>query len=362
MSVLELISCSLLIFLSAFASASEVAIFSLSRFQIRWLKDRARPSYRKLKQLMSDPDGLLITLLISNEVLNIALSTLIAESVSHMWEADPPGAHWYDGIEFLRTTPDWVKQMILGTLITTPIVLFACEITPKAIGARANQMIAAVAVGPLGTVYELLTPVRIVLKRLLSFVSKLFGQKHGRFHDKDDQTLLKEEEFLFMLEEGHKEGTVRQSEVQLIKNVFELDDTEVKSLYTPLSQVFSLPSTVTLKEALAHASNRKYSRIPVTGPDKKQVVGILHSKDLILSRLDSEPETKPVVELSKRPFVVSPTLKLSALFRKLKRSRTHLAVVENASGEALGIVTMDDILEIIFENVLPDLDEGDLAE
>src|SRR4051794_25548026 len=115
-------------------SGSEVALFSLSRFQLRSLKERTRSSHRKIKALLSDPGGLLITILIVNETVNIALSALIAKAVAGTRFS------WFG----LQHAPQWTIDTMLGILITTPLVLFIGEITPKVFAARANQLVASI--------------------------------------------------------------------------------------------------------------------------------------------------------------------------------------------------------------------------
>src|SRR4051812_38587687 len=112
-------------------SGSEIALFSLSRFQIRELKEHFRPAYRKIKKLLGDPGGLLITILVTNELVNISLSTLIAEAISESWRDDRRGGLRSLTGWILPGVPDWIAQALIGTLITAPIVLFLCEITPK---------------------------------------------------------------------------------------------------------------------------------------------------------------------------------------------------------------------------------------
>src|SRR5437868_6513961 len=119
-----------LIFFSASLSASEVALFSLSRFQLRSLKENFRPTYRKIKRLLGDPGGLLITILVLNEVINISLSTLIASTVSRFNLPIP---------FYLSRVPSWFLKTILDIAFTAPIILIFCEVTPKVIGTRINR-------------------------------------------------------------------------------------------------------------------------------------------------------------------------------------------------------------------------------
>src|SRR5690242_16673144 len=121
MTSIEMLACILLVASSAYLSASEIAIFSLSRFQLRYLKDNFRLAHRRIKRLLSDPSGLLVTTLVLTEILNIGLSTLITRSVSQQSNDLPP-------LFKAANIPDWALETIIGTVITAPIVLIFCEI------------------------------------------------------------------------------------------------------------------------------------------------------------------------------------------------------------------------------------------
>ncbi len=334
-------------------SGSEVAMFSLSRFQLRTIKDRFKPAHRKIKRLLGDPGGLLITILVANEVVNISISTIIAGVVSREWAMFPVGL--LSGI-----VPEWAVQTVVGILMTAPVLLLCGEITPKAIAVRSNQLVAPLTAMPLSFVYDGLKPVRLVLKRIVGAVSRRAGGAPTHLNDSDgSKPLLREEEFIFMVEEGHKEGAIRESELELIKNVFELDDRRISDVYTPLLQVYSIPSHTPIKTAVAAMRSNLHSRIPVTGVNRKQVVGVLYAKDLLLARISEDGENSTVATLMRKPYVVQPNLRLNALFRKFKQNRTHIAIVEKDPGEALGIVTMADVLEELLDTMLPDEETGE---
>lgn len=344
MSPIELLVCLLLILMSAFLSSSEIALFSLSRFQLRFLRDQVQSStFRSIKRLTQDPGGLLITILVLNEVVNIGLSSLITKSIA-LHSGQP------------LDTSHWLSDLLRGTGLTTLIILFACEITPKVVGAKANQLIATVSSPPLSMIYDLIKPIRWVLQTLVSFTSrKLQDDPHGENSLKNSK--LKESEFLLMVEEGHKEGAIHQSELELIQNVFEFDDSRVEAILTPLSQVHTLSMDTSVKAALSTRRSRRFSRIPITTPNRRQIVGILYTKDLLRAKLEQGMMDHPVSELMKKPLFVHPSMQLNALFRRFKQQRTHMAVVQRSSGETVGVVTMDDVLESLFGDLLPD-EEG----
>jgi CBS domain containing-hemolysin-like protein len=344
MSLIVLMVCVCLILTSAFLSSSEIALFSLSRFQLRFLRDHVQQStFRKIKRLTQDPGGLLVTILVLNEIVNIALSSLITKSIAIQSGTPLDARHWL-----------W--DLIRGTGLTTLIILFFCEITPKVIGAKASQLISTVSSRPLSVIYDLMKPVRWLLKSLLSFTTEtLESAETGEKSVKSSK--LKESEFLLMVEEGHKEGAIHQSELEMIQNVFELDDTRVQDILTPVSQVHTLTMDTTVKAALAARRSRRFSRIPVTTPNRRQITGILYTKDLLRAKLEQGMMNTPVSELMKKPLFVHPSMQLNALFRKFKQQRTHMAVVQRPTGETVRVVTMDDVLESLFGELLPEEEE-----
>jgi len=364
MSSLSLIICALLVSLSAYLSASEIAIFSLSRFQLRSLKENFRPIHRRIKRLLGDPGGLLVSILVINEVVNITLSAIIAEAVAHAAIPIP---------YFLRAVPRWAYDALLGILMTAPVVLIFCEVTPKVVAARMNHLVAPLTSGPLTLLYNAMMPVRFLLQGLLNLVSRktstasaapgqaLDMPERRRVPREDtDTTILRESEFMLMVEQGQKEGTIHESEVELIRNVFELDDTVVSEVATPLSQVQTISIHTTFKGALQMLRHQRFSRIPVVGASRREVVGILYAKDLLRAKLQPELSTSTVESIMRKPLFVSPGTRLNALFRRFKQLKTHMAVVQQDSGstEVLGIVTMSDVLDALFDDLLPDEEDA----
>lgn len=349
MTSVEILLCTVLVSISAFLSGSEVALFSLSRFQLRYLRDQFKTIHHRIRKLLNDPAGLLVTILIANEMVNISLSIVITEAIIKNW--DQVG-FWVPDF-FQARLPSWLLQMLGGVVITTPILLILCEISPKVVAARANQFIASIASGPLGMIYSLFHPMRFLVRGLLKIITRQLGQDTLDPSDSVGKMRLKEDEFLFMVEKGHKEGMIHETELDLIKNVFDLDDTDVKEIYTPIRAVHVIPKTMSVRKATELALKEEYSRIPVIGTSKTDVLGVLYSKDLLEAQINPELLDQPVTNLMREKLSVSPTMKVNALFRKMKQSKRHLAVViDEKEQAALGIVTMGDILEEIFDDFL----------
>lgn len=332
MTALELLICGALIGCSAFLSASEIAILSLSRVQLRSLKDRFKPAHRNIKKLQSDAGGLLITILVLNEVVNISLSTILTGILDrHFHGQDTP----------------WLLKTLLGVLITTPVLLLFCEVTPKTVAARANTLIAPLVATPLTGLYNLMKPVRLVVRKMIQLLS---GKKDES--SKTQTQPLKEEEFMVMVEEGHREGAIQRSELDLIRNVFAMEETPVRELMTPLSKVETIHETMTIAQAVERIRQIKSARIPVLSKTKKEVLGIVYLKDLLRARLNPALGNSPIEQLIHKPLVVSHQTPVNRVFKRLRQSQTHIAVVEGPSEEPIGVITLDQVLDDLLEELI----------
>ncbi len=337
-------------------SAAEIALFSLSKFQLKTLKDKFRGAHRIIKKLLSDPTGVLITTLMLNEVINIVITTLIMGALSSYTTSESVAR-----IPLLNRLPEWTLEIVVGTLVISPIILLFCEITPKVIAARANTIVAPFTAPLLSFLYALVSPVRIAvqifLRLLMFFVPG--KRKRGPLFDSITTEKLKEEDFLIFAEEALKEGNIQSTELELIKNVFDLDDTPVIEITTPLSRVVTVSSTVTVQQSISMVRDltrgRKFSRIPITGKNKQDIVGILHSKDLLIAKFsENEDLKKPITELAWKPFTISQNTRLHSVFRKMRKQRVHMAVVTNEHAQAIGVVTLNDVLEALLAELMSD--------
>lgn len=363
MDTLATLSVLILVAISGFLNGSEVALFSLSKVQLKMLRERFRTSHRTIKKLLADPAGLLAAILVSNEVVNISLATIIASAVS-----GPHEHPWMVSIATgpLSALPEWAIDVVLGALITSPILLLLCEITPKVVSARVNTLVAPLAAGPLRVLYRVMAPVRALVRGVERIVKQMMPGTRNEGPLISGSAKLREEDFINLVEEAQKEGTIQSTELGLIRNVFDLDDTPVIEITTPLSRVFMLPQTTTIQQALSFmkesTAGQRYSRIPVFGKNRSEIVGLLYSKDLLLARHERMDAATPISELMWKPFIVNAATQLNSLFRRMKRQRIHLAVVANESGVPVGVATMNDVLEAILDELLiDDLEESEDA-
>lgn len=309
-----------LIICSFISSASEIALFSLTRVQLKKIKDQSEPLFRKIRILITDSFGLLITLLLFNEIVNITLGSIFTQLI----------------IEPLAL--DWRAQVILGVLITTPIILVFCELTPKVLATRINTVIVRLFLPIIYTLYRITKPISSLLKFFLPRVNT------------KDTPQLQEDDFLVLAEEQTETGHLHETELELIKNVFEMDDVNVEQVATPMKKLITIPSSYTLDQAAAMLlKDSPYSRIPISGKFKEDIVGVLNTKDLVSIRVRPESKNESIMTLAKEPLIVSGNLSIDALFRKMKSKKVQVAFVKNAQNKIIGMISIQDILDSLIE-------------
>jgi putative hemolysin len=312
--------CLVLITCSFIFSASEIALFSLSRFQLKQIKDQSDALFRRIRTLMQDSFGLLITVLFFNELLNIAIGSLIT-------------SHFIEPLHF-----DTVTQFFLGIILITPITLICCELTPKVVATRANRMVVSIFLPVIYTCYLITRPLVTVIK---VFMPK---QQVKELHH------LQEDDFIILAEEHAETGHLHETELELIKNVFEMDDTRVEQLATPMKKIITVASTTTVEQAAQTLLKDKiFSRVPVYGNSRDDIVGVILTKDLVEIKVNPEIGKESIMSIAKEPLIISGSISIDALFRKMKAKKVQIAFVKNAQNKITGMITLQDILDTLIE-------------
>ncbi|HEY1587400.1 MAG TPA: CNNM domain-containing protein, partial [Polyangia bacterium] len=261
-----------LLLASAFFAGSETALFSLSRLQRDAMATREDRSSRRVSQMLMHPRRLIVTIIVFNELINIANSSVAATVVA--------GA-----LPRVRE----LGQVVIATGMMLPLILFFGEMTPKSLALRLGERWARVVSAPLQALAYFITPVRVLLQSIASAVLTIVGAR-PMTHEEG----LREEEFRSLVDVGSEEGELQVAERRLIHNVFEFGDTTVGKVMTPAEKVFALPYEMPLSRMVEQIANERYSRVPIyktpkvaRGGDGKraqrgamEVVGILLAKDL----------------------------------------------------------------------------------
>ncbi len=323
MATYEIILLIVFIGLSGFFSSIETAFFSLSNLKVQQLVKAKRPGAKKLKKLKKNPQRLLVTILIGNNIVNIgasALATVVALSIFEN------GA------------------VALTTGIMTVIILIFGEITPKALAIKHNQALALRVAGIITLLQTILFPIVIIFE---SFTRLVTG--------KDSiAPVVTEKDIKDIVTIGEEAGEVKESEKELIHRIFQFDDLEAKDIMTPRMQIHAIEEKHTLKEAAEKFEKEGFSRLLIYKDDLDHITGFIHVVDTI-----SHDWRKQVGNAIRPILFVSATKKVDALLRFFQRKKQHIAVVVDDHGTNVGVVTMEDVLEEIVGEIVDETEKVD---
>ena len=186
---------------------------------------------------------------------------------------------------------------------------------------------------------------------------RIFGK--GRWTAGEDLT---EQEIMSMVNEGHENGVLQESEAEMINNIFTLDQKEAKDIMTHRKQIMALDGTCSLQEVLAESRDMGYSRYPVYLDDVDNIIGIIHIKDILNQMLDQtnmEQQLTKINDLIRPASFIPETRNIDGLIKNMQSQKIHMVIVVDEYGQTSGLVTMEDILEEIVGNIF---DEHDAEE
>lgn len=312
------------VMLSAFFSASETAFSALNKVKLKTMTASEERVKRTLR-LADDYDRLLTTILVGNNVVNIA-GTSIATVLFTAWVGN--------------------MGATLSTVVMTVLILLFGEVSPKTLAKESPERVAMAVAPVLHWLMVALKPVNalfILWRRLLSRL----------FKPQDDENHI-EQELMTMVDEAQHEGDMDAHEGELIRSAIEFNDQDVLSILTPRVDVTALEDTATMEEAANLFRVSGYSRVPVYHEDMDHVVGILHEKDFYIRQHEGCHEVSRIMT----PPVWAPsTLKISKLLKLFQNSKTHMVIVLDEFGGTEGIVTMEDVLEELVGEIYDEHDD-----
>jgi CBS domain containing-hemolysin-like protein len=320
-----ILSLGVLLCCSAFFSASETSFSSLNRIKLKNLAARGNKRAALALKLVDNYDKLLSTVLIGNNVVNIASSSIATLIL----------------VGFLGNA-----GVTVATLVMTVLVLVIGEISPKTLAKEAPERFAMVTAPLLRVFIFLLSPLNALVSRWKGFIIKVFRITGNRS--------VTEEELLTFVEEVRQEGGINKGEEEMIRRTIEFDDLTVNDIFTPRVDVAAVPASATAAEIEKKFHDTGYSRLPVYGDSMDQITGIMLLKDFyaeVISRGHS-PESiiKPAVFVPK-------SMKISGLLKTLQKKQSHMAVLVDEFGGTVGIVTIEDIVEELVGEIWDEHDE-----
>ncbi|WP_418428006.1 HlyC/CorC family transporter [Blautia hydrogenotrophica] len=310
-SLMIIIGC---IIMSAYFSATETAFSSLNRIRIKNMAEKGNKRAQLVLTLSENYDGLLSTILIGNNIVNIASASLAT-------------------VIFVKLLGDEAGASI-STVVTTIVVLIFGEVSPKSIAKESPEQFAMFSAPFLNAFMVLLTPANYVFKqwkKLLSLLIRTSGDPG-----------ITEEELLAIVEEAKQDGGIDEQEGSLIKSAIEFTELEAMDIATPRVDVTGIPVDADKEEIAAVFGETGYSRLPVYKDKIDDIIGIIYQKDFYNQVYRGVCGVEAIV----RPALyVAKSKKINVLLKELQKNKMHIAVVIDEFGGTMGIVTLEDILE-----------------
>lgn len=300
--------------MSAYFSATETAFSSLNRIRIKNMAEKGNKRAAQVLKLSGDYDGLLSTILIGNNIVNIACASLAT-------------------VIFVKMLGDEAGASV-STVVTTIVVLIFGEVSPKSIAKESPERFAMFSAPFLHVLIILLSPANFLFKQWKKVLSVLFKAT-------EDQGIT-EEELLTIVEEAEQGGGIDEQEGTLIKSAIEFSELEAVDIFTPRIDVTGIPSAASKEETENAFKDTGFSRLPVYEDSIDNIIGIIYQKDFHNYVRNTD---RPVTDIIKPALFVSKGKKVGPLLKELQKNKMHIAVVLDEFGGTAGIVTLEDILE-----------------
>lgn len=331
-NIVLIISIVVLLFCSAFFSGSETAFTTVSNLRFRTLAENKVKGARKAVYISENYKKTLTTILVGNNLVNIACTTICAYLFSNLIK-NPTLAN------------------VLNTVIMTIIVLIFGEILPKAIAKTSGEKFALRFSGILFFLMKAFTPITFVFLALQNKLVK----------DKDDSTpTVTEDELESIIDTMQEEGVIDSDDADLIQGVLELNQNTAYDIMIPRVDVKAVDVEDIIEEIEQVFKETQFTRLPVYKETIDNIIGVLSQKDLFFAMVDGK--NLNVEELMSEPLNITETMKVDDIIKEMQRSKKHMAIVLDEHGGTSGIVTMEDAIEQIVGDIYDEHDEEVVEE
>lgn len=315
---------------SGFFSASETSLMSLSKIRIRYMEDEGVKGAKLVGSLIEKSSDLLSSILVGNNIVNIA-ATSVSTSL------------------FINIFGD--GGVAIATAVMTVLVLVSGEITPKTIAANSPEKVAVVVSKPISIIMKITKPIVWVFNLLTGIIFKIMGIDNDGV-----KPFITEEELKAMVNVSHEEGVLEMEEREIINNVFQFGDMQAKEAMIQRLDMVAIDIEDSYDEIIELFKSEKLSRLPVYQESIDDIVGILNIKDIIFLS-DEEIENFDIKDYVREAFFTYEFKKITQLLEEMKKEKTQMAIVVDEYGGTAGLLTIEDLVEVIVGDIDDEYDE-----
>ncbi|MDE0529241.1 MAG: hemolysin family protein [Truepera sp.] len=325
-----------LLLLSGLMSGSETALTAIGSWKVRQLREDGHDPSGAFALLEKNPTRFITTLLIGNNLVNIAATALVTQIVLQ-----------------LSRSYGFAESLAVGyaTGIMTLLILVFGEITPKSIAVHNAEPFSRLVIRPVYLLSVVLYPIGLFFTWIASRVLRLFRLEPST------SPLISQAELRLMLRSAEVSSVLELQEQEMIRSVIDLEERVVREVMTPRVDMVAVDEGASLEELLRLTTENGYSRLPVYRETIDDIRGVVYARDLLpyLGRPEALSETR-VSDLMIQPQYVPETLSVMNLLRDMRLRKNHLAVVVDEFGGTSGLVTLEDIIEEITGEIYDETD------
>lgn len=337
-NIISFVIVALLLIMSAFFSSAETAVTSINRLKVKTMAEEGDQKAEYLLSLIKDMSNFLGTILIGNNIVNLTISALVTTITIKMI-----GDH---GVGY-------------ATVILTVFILIFGEVLPKTIATTNPEATSMRYVGILRLLTFLFSPLVVVLNFITKLILKIFGidatPKHGYVTENEIKTIVNV---------SHEEGAIHEQEKDYIENVFDLKTGYVRDVMVPKVDMACIDINSGLDEVMEIFKSEQYTRYPIYQDEKDNIVGIINIKDLLLYDSINDKEKFNIKDIMRQPYYTFELKKTNELMVEIiedtEHLRTSMAIVLDEYGVAVGIITLEDMLEELVGEIRDEYDEHEI--
>ncbi len=321
---LNLVLIAVFLLLSGFFSSSEAAFLSVQRTRIAHLVSEGIPAARRVANMVANPERLLATILLGNNVVNTALTAVVtAFFVTNAGQGNEEAA------------------IVFATVFSATALVILGEIIPKSMAVRNAERMAFLYSHPLKWTEYLLWPVVLLLQWITRGVNALLGGSNV-------QPMITEGEFRTLIDIGEAEGEFEHAEAEMLENVFQFGDRQVREVMTPRTEMVAIQQGGSLREFLDTYAENSHTRFPVYRGSPDNVIGVISLKDVLrhISQKGLGLDDS-VTDAIRDAYFVPETKRISELFDELRATGNQMALVIDEFGGVAGLVTLKRLLEVV---------------
>jgi len=327
-----------LLALSGFFSSSEIAMFSLAKHRIEAMVEEGRPGADTVEQLKSNPHRLLVTILVGNNIVNIAMSSIATGLLAF-----------------------YVSQgqaVAIATFGITALVLLFGESAPKSYAVENTESWALTIARPLKVSEYLLMPLIVLFDYLTRLVNKITGGRASI-----ESSYVTRDEIQDMIKTGEREGVIEEDERAMLQRIFRFNNTITKEVMTPRLDMTAVSADASIEEAMQKCIQSGHARIPVYEGELDNVIGVVHIRDLVRDRNYGEVgEDLELDDLIQPTLHVPESKNVDELMSEMRENRMHMVIVIDEFGTTEGLITMEDMIEEIVGEILEGEEEEPIEE